>query len=133
MSLIRYVLAFALFMHGLAHLSGFFAAWTKADVGYPDRPWVLAKTVTLKSPIGRFFGLLWLVAAFALASSRFGLAFGQGWWWMTAMFGSAVSLFVILPWLLSVPPGAWAGAVFDVVILLVLILPWKDRVLQFLS
>jgi len=133
MSWIRYLIAFALFMHGLAHLSGFFAAWTKVDVGYPARPALFSKTVTLKSPIGKGFGLLWPVAALALVAGGFGLAFGQGWWPGAALFGAGVSLFVILPWLRSVPPGAWAGAVFDVLILLSLATPWNEQFLQFLS
>jgi len=37
MSWVRYLIAFALSMHGLAHTSGFFAAWTKTNVGYPAR------------------------------------------------------------------------------------------------
>jgi len=117
MSWVRYLIAFALFMHGLAHLSGFFAAWTKAEVGYPARPALFSKKVMLQSPLGKVFGL----------------AFGQGWWSGAALAGAGVSLFVILPWLRSVPPGAWFGAVFDVVILLALALPWKEQVLRWLS
>ena len=112
-------------MHGLAHLSGFFAAWTKAEVGYPARPWLFSKNVMLKSPLGKVFGLLWLVAAVALAAGGFGLAFGHSWWVPATLVGAAVSLFVILPWLRSVPPGAWAGAVFDLVIFLSLATLWK--------
>ena len=80
MSWIRYLVAFALFIHGLAHLSGFFAAWTRADVGYPAKPWLFSKNVTLKSPLGKVFGLLWPVAALALVAGGVGLALGQGWW-----------------------------------------------------
>jgi hypothetical protein len=130
---IRYLLAFALFMHGLAHLSGFFAAWTKAEVGYPARPALFSKKVTLKSPLGKVFGLLWPAAALALVAGGFGLAFGQGWWPGAALLGAGVSLLVILPWLRSVPVGAWAGAVFDLLIVLSLALPWKQQVLGWLS
>jgi len=133
MTWIRYLIAFALFMHGLAHLSGFFAAWTKVDGGYPAKPWLFSKNVTLKSPIGKVFGLLWPVAGLALAASGVGLAFSQGWWPVAALAGAGVSLFVILPWLRSVPPGAWAGAVFDVLVLLSLATPWKEQVLRWLS
>ena len=132
MSWIRYVIAFALFMHGLAHLSGFFAAWTKADAGYPAHPWLFSKNVTLKSPVGKVFGMLWPVAAAALAAGGFGLAFGHEWWPTAALVGAGLSLFVILPWLRSVPPGAWAGAVFDLLILLSLAGPWKEQVLDLL-
>ena len=130
---IRYLIAFGLFMHGLAHLSGFFAAWTKADVGYPARPALFSKNIMLKSPIGKVFGLLWLVAALALAAGGFGLAFGHVWWATAALVGAGVSLFVILPWLRSVPPGAWVGVGFDVVIILSLVLLWKEQVLRWLS
>jgi hypothetical protein len=130
---IRYLLAFITFMHGLAHISGFFAAWTKADVDYTKNPWVFSKGVMLNSPTGKVFGILWLVAAVALAASGFGLAFGGAWWPGTAVLGAAVSLLVILPWLQSVPPGAWAGAAFDAFILLGLAPPWKEAVLRLLS
>ena len=130
---IRYLLAFITFMHGLAHISGAVAAWTKADVGYPKQPWVFSKGVLLNSPIGKVFGVLWLVAAVALAASGFGMAFGRAWWPGTAVLGSAASLIVILPWLQSVPPGAWAGAAFDALILLGLAAPWKDEVVRLLS
>lgn len=133
MSWIRYLVAFALFMHGLAHLSGFFAAWTKAEVGYPAKPWLFSKNVTLKSPLGKIFGLLWLVAALFLVAGGFGLALGHGWWPGAALLGAVVSLFVILPWLRAVPPGAWAGAIFDVLIVSSLALPWKEQVMRWLS
>jgi hypothetical protein len=133
MSWFRYSIAFALLMHGLAHFSGFFAAWAKADVGYKANPWLFSKNVTLKSPLGKVFGLLWPVAALALVAGGVGLALGQGWWPGAALIGAAVSLFVILPWLRSVPPGAWAGTLFDALILLSLATPWKEQVLQFLS
>ena len=133
MSWVRYLIAFALFMHGLAHLSGFFAAWSRAEVGYPARPWLFSKNVMLKSPLGKVFGLLWPVAALALAAGGYGLAFGHGWWVSAALVGAAVSLFVILPWLRSVPPGAWVGAVFDLLILLSLATPWKEQVLRWVT
>jgi len=133
MSWVRYLIAFALLMHGLAHFSGFFAAWTKAEVGYPARPSMFSKNVTLKSPLGKVFGLLWPVAALALVAGGFGLAFGHGWWPTAALLGAGLSLFVILPWLRSVPPGAWGGTVFDVLILLSLATPWKEQVLRWLA
>ncbi len=78
-------------------------------------------------------GCLWPVAALALVAGGVGLALGQDWWPGAASIGAAVSLLVILPWLRSVPPGAWAGAVFDAVIPLSLALPWKEQVLRWLS
>jgi hypothetical protein len=87
----------------------------------------------LGSPIGKFFGLLWLVAALMLAASGFGLAFGHDWWPSTALVGAGVSLSVILPWLRSVPVGAWVGAGFDLVVILFMALPWKEQVLRLLA
>ena len=130
---IRYLLAFILFMHGLAHLSGLFTAWTKTDLGYSKDPWMFSGNVTLKGVVGKLFGVLWLAAALALSASGFGLAFGGGWWPTTAALGAALSLFAILPWLRSVPPGAWAGAAFDALILLALAEPWNEQVLRYLS
>ncbi len=49
-------------MHGLAHLSGTMTAFTARDVGSSDKPWLFSKGVTLRSPIGQLFSLVWLAA-----------------------------------------------------------------------
>lgn len=58
----RYLVAFVLIMHGLAHLSGFLEAWTPVQA-FATRPWLFSEGVTMHTVVGRVFGLLWLVVA----------------------------------------------------------------------
>ena len=127
--MIRFLVAFPWIMHGLAHLSGFLASWTGSSVGFPDRPWLFSSNITLQTPVGKLFGLLWLVAGIGIVGSGVGFLTGRPWWPALAMAAAGVSLLVILPWWRSIPPGAWAGAVFDILVLVVLWLPLKERLL----
>jgi len=114
----KYILGIPLIFHGLAHVSGFLASWTRAEVGYAAEGWVLPGRVTLQSGVGRGFGLLWLVAMAGLVASGAGLLTGQSWWRPLAGASAAVSLAAIVPWWNTVPPGARIGAAFDVGVIL---------------
>lgn len=103
--------------HGLAHIGGFLAAWTKANVGFHEKPWILPGEVTLDSPVGKLFGFAWLGAMVLLAAAGVGLLMEADWWRSFALYGVVCSLAAILPWLRTVPPGAWVGALFDLIIL----------------
>jgi hypothetical protein len=128
--MLRFLIAAPFILHGLAHLSGFLRAWTTAQVGFSDRPWLLSSGITLRSPLGRAFGLLWLIAMMALLGTGFGVLFRQAWWPLLAIVASVISLTVIAPWWNTVPPGARFGALFDLVVILVLLTPWKDRIVE---
>lgn len=54
----RIILAIPLMAHGLAHLSGFIAAWTTADVGFSTSWMFLSSELSLHSSVGKLFGLL---------------------------------------------------------------------------
>lgn len=131
--MIRILIAIPLIVHGLAHISGFLASWTSLDAGYANRSWLFSANVTLDSPAGRIFGLLWLVAAIGLAGSGVGLLLRQEWWPAVAVLAAAISLVVIVPWGRTVPPGARVGAVFDALVILVLQTPLRDRLLELVS
>lgn len=132
--MLRYFIALAFSLHGLAHLSGFVAAWTKREAGFADQPWLLSKNVKLQSPPGKVFGVLWLAAALGLAGAGAALFAGKAYWPHLALAGSLISLAVILPWLKTVPPGArFAGLAFDLLTLLALALPWREQVLAWLK
>jgi hypothetical protein len=74
--MLKYLIAFPIFMHGMAHISGFIAAWTTKDIGFPDKPWILPGGFRLHSPVGKAWGLLWLVGWIWLVSAAMGLVFG---------------------------------------------------------
>ena len=126
--MLHFIVIAAFILHGLAHVSGFMASWTRNSSGFSDRPWVLSTGVTLHSGVGHIFGLLWLVAAICSVGAGIGLALAQPWWPVLAVTQAVVSLIVIVPWWNTVVPGAKVGAVFDVIVLVALLLPWRDAV-----
>jgi len=130
--MLRLILVIPLIGHGLAHISGFVASWTNNDAGFAPRPWIFSSRVSLGSPLGKVFGLVWLAASASLTASGVGLILQQHWWVTAALLGSILSLVVILPWWNSVPPGARIGSAFDVVLLLLLATPLKETALRYL-
>ena len=128
--MVRWLFAAPLILHGIAHISGFIGSWTSNLAGFVERPWILSSTVTLRDPIGRAFGLLWLVALISLVGAGLGLIFGQDWWPSLTVIGAALSLIVILTWWNTVPPGAKVGAAFNLLVIILLLLPLKSRILE---
>lgn len=130
----RYIVALALFGHGVGHSLGFLAAWTRVPVGFRDQPWIFGEGVQIDGGIGRGFGLLWLGALAGFVGAAVGLLLRQHWWGGLAIAASVLSFAAILPWWRTVTPGPrfWALLV-DVLVLLGLLGPWKeqiDRVLE---
>ena len=131
--ILKLVVAAALILHGLAHMSGFVAAFTARDVGFSARSWLFSSGVTMHSTIGKLFGVLWLVAALALIGSGLALLVEwQVWPWLPVA-GAAISLLAITPWWNTVPPGAKAGAAFDLIILIALLPGWSESVMALLG
>jgi hypothetical protein len=130
--MLSYIAAIAVFMHGVGHIAGILSAWTPINSGFTDRSWIFFKGATIKSPLGRIWGLLWLAALVYLVAAGLGIAFDQAWWPTLALVGAIVSLFAIVPWWNTVVSGARAGALFDLLILLALLL-WKDRLVRLFS
>ena len=128
--MLRVVVIAAFVLHGLAHLSGFFASWTTNTSGFTDRPWILSGNVTLNSGLGRVFGLLWLVVTLCSVGAGIGLALQQPWWPVLAIAQAAVSLIVIVPWWNTVVPGSKVGAAFDVIVMVALFLPWREGLIE---
>lgn len=83
----------------------------------------------MHSGVGRVFGLMWLLAAIGLVGTALGLATQLPWWPVLAVVAFAVSLVVIVPSWITVPPGAKVGAVFDLIVLVALLLPWRDQII----
>lgn len=116
----RMILAIPLMAHGLAHLSGFIAAWSAADVGFSTSWMFLSSELSLHSSVGKLFGLLWLAATGTLVAAGAGVLWQRSWGAPLALSGALISLAVILPWWNTVPPGAKLGALFDLLLLVVL-------------
>jgi hypothetical protein len=131
--ILHYLVTAAFIMHGLAHISGFIAAWTSNANGFNKNPWILSKSITLHTPVGKLFGLLWLAAMIALVFSGLGLLFWPSVWPVLPVVGAILSLGVIIPWWNTVVPGAKVGAVFDLLTLVALIFPWNQQVMAALG
>ena len=129
MTVIKYVVVLVLLAHGVGHVMGFLAAWTKLPMGFVDRPWVFGGDVKIQTAIGRVFGLVWLVALVGFVGAGIGLLFQREWWSTLAIASSVVSILVIVPWWNTVTPSArlWPLLV-DVLVLAALLGPWRDQI-----
>ena len=125
----RYVLAVVLIGHGLANVAGVVAPWTKSGRGFSDRPWIFSRGITLRSTVGRFFSLVWLLSTIGLVAAGVGLLTGQAWWRTAALAGVLASLAAILPWWRTVPPGARAAAAIDLILYAFLLSPLSSQIM----
>jgi hypothetical protein len=132
-TMLRFLIAVPLFLHGMAHISGFLASWTRGDFGYSPRPWLISSGVHLNSGVGRVFGLLWLIAMAGLVGAALGLVFRQEWWPWLAVTAAVLSLIVIIPWWNTVPAGARFGAIFDLLLLAVLLSPLQIKLFDLIQ
>jgi hypothetical protein len=112
------VLSVPLIVHGLLHLTGLAAPFTRLNLGFAERPCILARAATPHSAVGRVFCPAWLAASLLLVSSGVGLLFGRDWWAGLAVAGALVSLALVLTWWKAVPRGAKVGAAFNLLVLL---------------
>ena len=76
----RFVLAFLLVAHGVAHLVGFVSSWKLAiHAELPYKTTVLSGRVDLGGAGIRVMGVLWLLAALAFLVAAFAVATETGW------------------------------------------------------
>lgn len=128
--LLKWLLALVLIAHGIGHITGVSAFWTKLPMGFNQNPWIFGAGGSLSSPIGRIFGVVWLAATAILIAAGVGLLTNQAWWTSAAVIGAIISLVAIVPWWNSVTSGVKIGALLDVVILVGLLTPLKVWVFQ---
>lgn len=126
----KYLVAFLLIMHGVAHVTGPLGFWQSGAQAFADEPWLFSQGVTARGAVGRAFGFLWLAAALGLIGTGLGIPFEQPRWLVLGAVAAAMSLVAILPWVRTVPPGAWAGALLDLVIIGVVLSPLATRVAE---
>ena len=129
MAIIKYVVVLVLLAHGAGHAMGFLASWTKLPMGFVDRPWVFGRAIKIQTPIGRAFGLLWLVALAGFIAAGMGVLLRQEWWSAPAFWSSVISIVAIVPWWNTITPSAriWP-VIVDVVVLAALLGPWRDQI-----
>ncbi len=115
----RFVVAFLLLAHGIAHLVGFAATWKLG--AFPDLPYkttILSGSVDLGDDGIRLMGVAWVLLAVAFAAAAVGLALRQPWWpalaWWTV---GASALVCALNW-----PEARIGLAFNGFLVVLLLL-----------
>ena len=57
LDLFRLLVVVFLVMHGLVHLIWFLASWTSIRVGFGDGAWILPGNLTIKSKVGKLWGI----------------------------------------------------------------------------
>jgi hypothetical protein len=124
MALLRWLIVLVLIMHGIGHIMGFMAAFTAVPMGWQDAAWLFGGDYRITSPVGKAWGLLWLVALIAFVGAGLGLAQGQTWWLTLAAAAAAISLVAIVPWWTAAPAGARIGAIIVDLLVLWLASPW---------
>lgn len=70
--LLKWLLALALIAHGVGHITGVSAFWTKLPIGFNQNPWIFDASGTLTSLAGRIFGVIWLAATVSLIAAGVG-------------------------------------------------------------
>jgi len=76
----RFVLAFLLFAHGVAHLVGFISSWQLATLAeLPYKTTIFAGRVNLGDAGMRVVGTMWLLGAVAFTIAAIALASGTSW------------------------------------------------------
>lgn len=134
MNILSIVVAITLLGHGIGHVMGFLASWTKLPMGFTESPWIFSREVFIQSGVGKAFGILWLIAMSAFVAAGIGLFSEQSWWTTMAVIASFLSLIAIIPWWNTFTPGSKLAAVLvDVVVITALLGPWKDELLARLS
>lgn len=132
--MLRWLIALALLMHGVGHITFFLAAWTEVPMGYAATPWLLPGSFTVSSAVGKAFGLLWLLAMVGFVGAALGLVARQPWWPTLAVASAVVSLVVLLPWWNTVDPGTRMWALLaDLAVIVAFAFPWREQLVAALS
>jgi hypothetical protein len=114
----------------LAHVSGFIASFFKKDMDYKvDQPWIFSAKITLKTTVGRFFGVFWLLAMAGYLLAAIGILSDFSWGTSPLFPAAILSLLTIVPFWNTVPPGAKIGAAFDILVLIVISTSLQEKLI----
>lgn len=132
--MIRWLIAIAMLMHGVGHMTFFFESFAGTPMGFTSEPWLLPGAFALASPVGKAFALLWLLAMLGFVFAAIGLVTRQDWWPALSVAAAAISLVVLLPWWNTVAPASRVWILLaDLVVILAFGMPWKERVIESLG
>jgi hypothetical protein len=117
----RILVVIFLLMHGAAHIIWFLAAWTQVHTGVGKGSWVLPGEVTIRSPIGKLWGLAALVVIALFTLGAVGLLFQQPGWPNITNLGVFLSFGVVVPWTRQAPGSIAIYAIVANLILMFLL------------
>ena len=122
--LFRLLVVVFLAMHGLGHFVWFLAAWTRVRAGVGDGRWGLPGNVSVRSPLGKVWGVLALLAVVLFMWASLALLAGSPGWRGLTFLGIVVSFVAVGPWRRASPGSTWLVAILaDLVLLILLALP----------
>lgn len=125
MQIMLYLAAAIVIVHGLIHLMGFVAYWPLAEIAeLPYKTTLLGARWSIGDSGMRFYSVLWLGTAVALAAASIGMLVKQSWWYPVMWAGVVLSLVItVLDW-----QNAFRGAIISLVLLVPLLLVTGLRV-----
>lgn len=122
--LFRLLVAVFLLMHGIGHVIWFLASWTRVRSGFGDGTWALPGAVTIRSPLGRAWGLAALVVMAFFSIGALGLVIGDPRWVNPTNLAVFLSFGVVAPWARQAPGStAIMAIVANLVLMFLLALP----------
>jgi hypothetical protein len=122
--LFRVLVAIFLVMHGLGHVLWFLAAWTPVRSGFGTDRWILPGEVTIRSPLGKLWGIVALVVVLLFVAAAMALLAGSLNWRAMANSGVVLSFGVVVPWARQAPGWTAINAIVaDLVLMILIALP----------
>jgi hypothetical protein len=103
------------------HVIWFLAAWTRVRTGFGEGRWILPGDVTIRSPLGKLWGLVALLVMLLFVAAALALLSGSLTWRSLANTGVILSLGVVAPWARQAPGWTAINAIIADLVLMVLI------------
>lgn len=119
--LFRILVVIFLALHGVGHVIWFLAAWTRVRSGFGDGRWILPGDVTIRSPLGKLWGIVALLVMLLFVAAALALLAGSLTWRSLANTGVILSLGVVAPWARQAPGWTAINAIIADLVLMVLI------------
>jgi hypothetical protein len=122
--LFRILVVIFLTLHGIGHVIWFLAAWTPLRSGFGQERWILPGNVTIRSPLGKLWGIVALVVMLLFVAAAVALLAGSLDWRTMANSGVILSFGVVVPWARQAPGWTAINAIVaDLVLMILIALP----------
>ena len=120
--MLRYLIAIALFAHGVGHVLFLANSWGYWRGNEEWRSWLFSGVLGAGQAVEGIFGLLWLVPLVGFVGVTWGYFTHQEWWPQLMLASAAISLVMIVLWWGGLVTGsAFFALVFDIVVIVVVL------------